>query len=231
MKTGFVYIWFDRKHKRYYIGSHWGTEDDGYICSSTWMKNAFKRRPHDFRRKILTKNLATKEEMFQEEHRWQQYIKSEELGKRYYNLNKNPLFHWTSLDSFQTTRQKLSETMKLKHQDPEYQRIYMEGRSKAAKSNKGKQRSESFKKHISEVHSNRSEKTREKIRQNNIRLQSEGRIGMTGKKHSEETKAKQSEAAKRRPILQCPHCLKTMNMVTTFNRWHGNNCKHINTAA
>ena len=27
-KHGFVYIWFDRKHRRFYIGSHWGTEDD-----------------------------------------------------------------------------------------------------------------------------------------------------------------------------------------------------------
>ena len=33
-KYGFVYIWFDRKHKRYYIGCHWGHEDDGYVCSS-----------------------------------------------------------------------------------------------------------------------------------------------------------------------------------------------------
>jgi len=30
-KYGFVYIWFDRKHKRYYIDSHWGKEDDSYI--------------------------------------------------------------------------------------------------------------------------------------------------------------------------------------------------------
>ena len=37
-KYGFVYIWYDRKHKRYYIGCRWGTENDGYICSSSWMK-------------------------------------------------------------------------------------------------------------------------------------------------------------------------------------------------
>ena len=42
-KYGFVYIWYDRKHKRYYIGSHWGSEDDGYICSSTHMNHAFNR--------------------------------------------------------------------------------------------------------------------------------------------------------------------------------------------
>ena len=36
VKYGFVYIWYDRKHHRYYIGCHWGTIDDGYICSSNW---------------------------------------------------------------------------------------------------------------------------------------------------------------------------------------------------
>ena len=52
-KYGFVYIWFDKKHKMYYIGCHWGTETDGYICSSNRMKNAYRRRPKDFKRKIL----------------------------------------------------------------------------------------------------------------------------------------------------------------------------------
>lgn len=28
-KYGFVYIWRDRKYNRYYIGCHWGREDDG----------------------------------------------------------------------------------------------------------------------------------------------------------------------------------------------------------
>lgn len=41
-KYGFVYIWRDKKHNRYYIGCHWGTTDDGYICSSPWMKQAYK---------------------------------------------------------------------------------------------------------------------------------------------------------------------------------------------
>ncbi len=29
-KYGFIYLWRDRKHNRYYLGSHWGSEDDGY---------------------------------------------------------------------------------------------------------------------------------------------------------------------------------------------------------
>jgi hypothetical protein len=92
--NGFVYIWFDRKKKKFYIGSHWGTESDGYICSSSWMKQAYKNRPIDFRRRILAYR-DTKRELLDEENRWQAMIKPEEIGKRYYNLSvgKN---HWST---------------------------------------------------------------------------------------------------------------------------------------
>ena len=74
-KYGFVYIWFDRKHKRYYIGCHWGTENDGYICSSNWMRDAYNRRPNDFKRKILTTNITDRSIMFEKEHEWFSLIK------------------------------------------------------------------------------------------------------------------------------------------------------------
>lgn len=86
-KTGFIYLWFDRKHKRFYLGSHLGTENDGYICSSKWMKQSYKRRPQDFRRRIL-KRYIRKQFLKEEEKKWLNLIKSEELGKRYYNLSK-----------------------------------------------------------------------------------------------------------------------------------------------
>ena len=54
-KYGFIYVWYDKKHKRYYVGSHWGHEDDGYICSSSWMRKAYRRRPSDFRRRIIAR--------------------------------------------------------------------------------------------------------------------------------------------------------------------------------
>lgn len=50
---GFVYIWRDKAGKRNYIGSHYGSLDDNYICSNKWMKAAYKKRPSDFRRKTL----------------------------------------------------------------------------------------------------------------------------------------------------------------------------------
>lgn len=83
----FVYIWYDRKHRRFYVGSHGGSPNDGYVCSSSWMKASHKRRPQDFKRRILA-SFNTREEAFDEERRWLLFIKPEELGKRYYNKTR-----------------------------------------------------------------------------------------------------------------------------------------------
>lgn len=131
MKQGFVYIWYDRKHNRFYIGSHWGYEDDGYICSSRWMRNAYRRRPFDFKRRILARVTSDRGDLLAEEYRWLQMISKDDLGKRYYNLTNHLNGHWTTdEEKTKTVRQKLSDTMKLKHSDPGYQKIYEDGRSK-----------------------------------------------------------------------------------------------------
>jgi hypothetical protein len=96
MKYGFVYIWYDKKYKRYYVGCHWGAIDDGYICSSSWMKASYKKRPQDFKRRILSYVYTTKKDMFEEEYRWLSMMKPEELhGPRYYNINNNHFNHWS----------------------------------------------------------------------------------------------------------------------------------------
>lgn len=84
--SGFVYIWRDKKHNRYYVGSHWGYEDDGYVCSSSWMMQAYKLRPKDFRRKILSRIITNRSDLLKEEQRWFNMIKPEEIKVRYYNL-------------------------------------------------------------------------------------------------------------------------------------------------
>lgn len=86
-KYGFVYIWFDKKHRRFYIGSHWGTEIDGYLCSSRWMRRSYKRRPEDFKRRIIARVYTNRKDLLLEESRWLQLIPDAELGQRYYNLN------------------------------------------------------------------------------------------------------------------------------------------------
>lgn len=93
-KYGFVYIWRDRKHNRYYIGSHWGTGSDGYLCSSRWMRAAYKRRPEDFKRRII-ETTTERGELISLEHKWLQLISENELGKRYYNLKNHRFGHWS----------------------------------------------------------------------------------------------------------------------------------------
>lgn len=106
---GFVYLWFDKKRKMYYVGCHWGSEDDGYVCSSNRMRDAYRRRPQDFKRRILKKVFESKEKLLQEEHSLLLKIEDCELGKRYYNLTNHKNNHWSSdLDTSLTTRQKMS---------------------------------------------------------------------------------------------------------------------------
>lgn len=129
-KYGFVYIWFDRKHKRYYVGCRWGTVDDGYICSSSWMKKAFKLRSEDFKRKILKSNLPTRHSMFVEEQRYLDMIKPEEIKIRYYNLNIRNNNVWHKYDeNFKTIKQKISIKTKEAMQRQEVREKYNDGLS------------------------------------------------------------------------------------------------------
>lgn len=92
---GFVYIWFDRKHKRYYIGCRWGRTDDGYLCSSNWMKRAYKRRPQDFKRRILEYVNTNRQDLLEREYYWLSQIKPNELRIRYYNIQNRKFNHWS----------------------------------------------------------------------------------------------------------------------------------------
>lgn len=83
---GFVYIWRDRKHGRYYIGSHFGALDDGYICGSKRMRTAYFAREQDFKRRILYwLPEPNRKFMLLMEQRWLNLIPINQLSKRYYN--------------------------------------------------------------------------------------------------------------------------------------------------
>ncbi len=117
-KYGFVYIWYDKKHKRYYVGCHWGTIDDGYICSSRWMRKSYNRRQYDFKRRIIKSNLS-REQMYIEEQRYLDMMKPEEKKIRYYNIQTNNGNLWHKYpDSVKTIGQKISHSKKGKSNGP-----------------------------------------------------------------------------------------------------------------
>lgn len=126
-KYGFVYIWYDRKHKRYYLGAHWGSESDGYICSSPWMRKAYARRPHDFKRRILARIYTNRKDTFLAEEKYLDLIKKEEFGVKYYNL-KHVKGHWSVSDEkLKSLREKISATATKNAQDPVYREKYLQG--------------------------------------------------------------------------------------------------------
>ena len=171
VKEGFIYIWFDRKRKMYYIGSHWGLEGDGYVCSSNRMRDAYRRRPYDFKRRILQKNIE-RSSLLNEEYKWISMIKEEELGEKYYNLRKHKWGHWShDVSNLSSVGEKISQKMKGKKQSKEAIHNRFESR-------KGYRL---------------SRETKDKISQTLMGHKS----GMTGKKHTEETRKKMSERIKR----------------------------------
>ena len=115
--SGFIYVWRDKKHNRYYVGSHWGSEDDGYICSSTWMRNAYKRRPRDFKRRIIARIESSRNDLLIEEYRWLQMIEKEDLGKKFYNLTNHLNGHWFASDEDRrlSISDKISKQVKKAH--------------------------------------------------------------------------------------------------------------------
>lgn len=86
--TGFVYLWFDRLKKMSYIGSHFGSTDDSYLGSSIRFQRAIKKRPSDFRRKILAYTNGDRKVLLCEEERWLQMIPVDKLQKTYYNVKR-----------------------------------------------------------------------------------------------------------------------------------------------
>lgn len=153
-KTGFVYIWYDRKHKMYYIGCHWGTEEDGYICSNNRMREAYRRRPADFKRRILKKNIE-RMHLLDEELKWLHMIKDEELRIKYYNIRK------TKWDNFinkpiclkgrklsEETKQKIRIARTKQIITPEHKRKLKEWHAKNPDHNKSLARSEKISKSL-----------------------------------------------------------------------------------
>lgn len=111
--SGFVYLWFDRKRRRFYVGSHWGSQRDRYICSSLWMKRAYKRRPGDFKRRIIAIVTTSRRDLLIEEARWLAMIKPSELKVRYYNLkNRLDNFWHTDPDDLLSVGAKISKALK-----------------------------------------------------------------------------------------------------------------------
>ena len=54
MTEGFVYRWYDASNGKFYIGSHKGSPDDGYLGGGAQLfRRAYAKRPESFIREIM----------------------------------------------------------------------------------------------------------------------------------------------------------------------------------
>lgn len=112
-KFGFVYLWYDRGTKRFYLGCHWGHENDGYICSNPAMRKAYRRRKTDFKRRILSRIYTNRQDLLTEEQRFLDMIPREDFGRKFYNVNSKANFYawWMN----EETKRQVIEKFKNSH--------------------------------------------------------------------------------------------------------------------
>lgn len=186
---GFIYLWYDRRRKMFYLGSHFYGKKN-YICGSLRMKRAYHKRQEDFKRRILFKlKKGTKEELQRIEKQWLMLIKESELGTRYYNLKREATGgHGGTNKGFRHSleaKTKMSLARKGKPLDPEHH-------AKIIQAHIGAKRSEESRLRMSEAQRNRKPPSLEtRMKMANSRR---------GRKHSPEVRAKIAEANRRRAL-------------------------------
>jgi len=220
-KYGFVYIWYDKKRKMYYIGCHWGTEDDGYVCSSNRMRNAYKRRPEDFRRRIIGK-FDNKIEMLINENEWLTLIGKENLGKKYYNLKDCQFNHWSVEEQNSIKIKKtISERTKEAMNKPEIREKYEKGLSKRNTRSSDPEVREKRRKSMLGKNKVKTDKQLEAARN-----AAKKRIGVPlSKEHKEKIKNTTHFKTLNTLKLKCKYCDFVGNK-GNLARYHNEKCKH-----
>jgi hypothetical protein len=183
------------------------------------MRKAYKRRPQDFRRKILSRVTSSRQNLLDEEYRYLSMIKESELGRKYYNLKNHKNGHWMTIDErAKTLKEKISTKTKEAMNRPEVRERYLEGlkardnrawdpkvRAKMSASNKGKNKGKDNSKAIAmAAAANRGRKLTEEHRQK-----------------IKETTTFKTLNSKR---ISCIHCGAIGN-VGTIGRYHNDRCK------
>ena len=201
---GFVYIWYDKKRKMYYIGCHWGEDDDGYICSSNRMLKAFSGRPNNFKRRILSRVYTNRTDLLEEEYKWLKMIKSDELGVKYYNIYNHHFNHWIANPDNRTIKEKISETKTgIPIHSEEQKKKWSKDRSGVGNNMYGRATNgHAGKRHSLEARKKMSKNQKGKVAWNK------------GKKASEEQCKKQSKSHKERAKMRCSCflCYKEMSV-------------------
>lgn len=113
-KIGIVYKWENIDTKKWYIGSHFGFLNDGYIGSGKVFKNAYAKNPN----KMIRSILYTGQDFRQAEEFFLLYLDAAR-DRKSYNMKNTALGGGATVENMSIeTRQKISEALKNRVRKP-----------------------------------------------------------------------------------------------------------------
>lgn len=134
----FVYCWTDKLTNKLYVGSHKGSVDDGYVCSSKYMLEQHKIRPTDFSRQIVA--VGSVSDIRKLESKILQNVNAK-TNEDFYNKHQNDGLFFDGWSSGQMTlehRQKLSDAKKGRKISEEHKQKLHAGRRNSTNSQEHK---------------------------------------------------------------------------------------------
>jgi hypothetical protein len=215
---------------KYYIGRH-STNDanDNYMGSGKWIRSLKDKSS-------ITREILSFHDTFDELKEAERAAILENIGKDgCMNFNNNPVGFASGDMNPARSKEGRERASKRVSGDgnpskrPDVRKKMSESQ-KGRPGRKGIPQTEQAKKNMSagRLGIKYSEEGRKKLSESRKRQHAAGERVMPsfeGKTHTEETKSKQSEKAKNRPIVVCPHC-GVSGQENTMKRWHFDKCRH-----
>lgn len=164
----FVYCWTDKKTNKLYVGSHKGSTEDGYICSSKIMLEEYKKRPEDFSRQIVAE--GTLADIRKLEAKILQSVNAS-VNENFYNKHENDGFFfdgWKKGEMTEEHRAKLSAAKKGRKLSESHRQNILNNRT--GKKNSPEHKKALIESRIGSKHTEESKKKMSESRKNNPML-------------------------------------------------------------
>jgi NUMOD3 motif len=117
IEYGFIYRWTKKSNGKYYIGSHWGKFNDGYICSSNSMRRAYERNRSQFSRRILAVVTTNRLDLLDKEQAYLDKMPRRHFGAESYNISTKAHKPWWAKG--QKLKKKIRAKISLSQNRPE----------------------------------------------------------------------------------------------------------------
>jgi hypothetical protein len=165
----FVYCWTDHKTNKLYVGSHKGSTDDGYVCSSKHMMVEYKKRPEDFTKQIIAEGKLDDIRKLETKILQAANVR---IDEQFYNKHDNDGFFfegWKQGEFSEEHRKNMSISASKRKRTPEHIQKLNEGRRNSKNSvehNRKISEKNTGKKHTQETLDKLSKKLKGKISPN-----------------------------------------------------------------